>query len=128
MVVGELISLALIASGAFLFAFPSLFSIINPIGGAFIFDSVMTRVSHDERKGIAARIGLYSLLIMFGSLWIGANLLSFFGVSLDALRIARRRGERLEPNVGWRSAFRKKELVEVVRVGERRRCKWRSFP
>jgi len=76
------------ASDAFLIAFPSLFSIINPIGGAFIFDGVTTWFDHKTRTMIAARVGFYSLLIMFGALWVGAYVLNFFGVSLDALRIA----------------------------------------
>ena len=76
------------ASDAFLIAFPSLFSIINPIGGAFIFDGVTRFFDHKTRAMISARVGFYSLLIMFGALWVGAYILNFFGVSLDALRIA----------------------------------------
>jgi multiple antibiotic resistance protein len=76
------------ASNAFLLAFPSLVSIINPIGGAFIFDGIMRGVGRADRTRIAARIGFYSMLIMFGALWVGAYVLNFFGVSLDALRIA----------------------------------------
>ena len=76
------------ANVAFLLAFPSLFSIINPIGGALIF-SVYTRAfPHPERLKIAGLVGLYSLAIMFCALWGGAYVLNFFGVSLDALRIA----------------------------------------
>ena len=76
------------AEVAFLLAFPSLFSIINPIGGALIFDAVTASFSHADRIRVAARVGLYSLLIMFGALWAGAYVLSFFGVSIEALRIA----------------------------------------
>ena len=76
------------ADVAFLLAFPSLFSIINPIGGALIFYGVTKDFSPDDRENIAARVGLYSLLIMFGALWAGALVLHFFGVSIDALRIA----------------------------------------
>ena len=84
----RVLEFAATASNAFLLAFPSLFSIINPIGGAFIFDGVLSGVGHAGRKTIAARIGLYALLIMFGALRVGAYVLNFFGVSLDALRIA----------------------------------------
>ncbi len=80
--------IAATANVAFLLAFPSLFSIINPIGGALIF-SVYTRAfAHPDRKKIAGLVGLYSLAIMFCALWGGAYVLSFFGVSIDALRIA----------------------------------------
>src|SRR5574337_97581 len=75
-------------SFAFLLAFPSLFAIINPIGASFIFDGIAKDFTRAERTAIAARISAYSLCIMFGALWGGAYVLSFFGVSLEALRIA----------------------------------------
>ncbi len=84
----RVLEFAATADNAFLLAFPSLFSIINPIGGAFIFDGVLSGVGHAGRKAVAARVGVYALLIMFGALWGGAYVLNFFGVSLDALRIA----------------------------------------
>src|ERR1700740_2797002 len=82
------LGVAATADNAFLLAFPSLFSIINPVGGALIFDSFTRDFGHADRMRVAARVGLYSLLIMFGALWGGAYVLNFFGVSLDAVRIA----------------------------------------
>ena len=76
------------ADVAFLLAFSSLFSIINPIGGALIFQAITRDFSHEQRVKVAARVGLFSLMIMFGALWTGAYVLSFFGVSVDALRMA----------------------------------------
>jgi len=87
------------AEVAFLLAFPSLFSIINPIGGALIFDAVTAGFSHADRVRVASRVGLYSLLVMFGALWAGAYVLSFFGVSIVALRIA---GGTVVAISGWR--------------------------
>ena len=81
-------SLAATANVAFLLAFPSLFSIINPIGGALIFYGVTKEFPTADKEKVAALVGVYSLLIMFGALWAGAYVLRFFGVSLDALRIA----------------------------------------
>ena len=72
---------------AFLLAFPTLFAIINPIGAALIFDGVAKDFTNPERVTVAARVCVYSLLVMFGSLWGGAYVLSIFGVSLEALRI-----------------------------------------
>jgi len=72
---------------AFLLAFPALFSIVNPPGGAFIFNEVTASLSHDERARIAGRVGVYSAIVMLVSLWGGVYVLSFFGVSLAALRI-----------------------------------------
>jgi multiple antibiotic resistance protein len=79
---------AVTANAAFLLAFPSLFSIINPIGGALIFYGITKDFARWDRVKVAARVGFYSLLIMFGALWAGASVLSFFGVSIEALRIA----------------------------------------
>jgi multiple antibiotic resistance protein len=76
------------ANVAFLLAFPSLFSIINPIGGALIFYGITKDFEPADRVKVAALVGFYSLLIMFGALWAGADVLSFFGVSIEALRIA----------------------------------------
>lgn len=74
--------------GAFLLAFPALFSIVNPIGAALIFNKVTEGRTRPERNALAWRIGGYSLLILLGSLWLGSYILSFFGVSLAALRVA----------------------------------------
>ncbi len=79
---------AVTANSAFLLAFSSLFSIINPIGGALIFYGFTKDFSSPDRVKIAALVGFYSLLIMFGALWAGTYILSFFGVSIDAMRIA----------------------------------------
>ncbi|MCJ2110879.1 MarC family protein [Methylobacterium sp. E-025] len=72
----------------FLLALSSLFSIVNPLGGALIFAQVTAGHSHDDRVWLAGRIGGYALLIMLAALWAGAPILNFFGVSLGALRIA----------------------------------------
>ncbi len=76
------------ALAAFLLAFPSLFSIINPIGGALIYIEVTRGLAAADRRRMAGRVGLYSLLVMLGALWGGAYVLNFFGVTLGALRIA----------------------------------------
>ena len=81
-------ALAHTAATAFLLAFPALFSIINPIGGAFIFGTVAKEASSAQRATLAGRVALFSLLVMLGALWVGAYILNFFGVSLYALRIA----------------------------------------
>jgi multiple antibiotic resistance protein len=73
---------------AFLLAFPALFSIVNPIGAAFIFNEVTANLSHEDRARVAGRVGLYSLLVMLGALWAGTYILNFFGVTIAALRIA----------------------------------------
>lgn len=76
------------ALAAFLLAFPALFSIVNPPGAAFIFNDIAGGYSTLDRTRLANRVGLYSLLVMLGALWGGAYILSFFGISLAALRLA----------------------------------------
>lgn len=76
------------AAGAFLLAFPALFSIVNPPGSAFIFSSVTASFTHDERMRLAGRVALYSLAVMLAALWGGSYVLNFFGISLAALRLA----------------------------------------
>jgi multiple antibiotic resistance protein len=73
---------------AFLLAFPALFSIINPIGGALIFSEVTAGRSHDERARLARGVGIYSFCVLIASIWAGSYVLAFFGISLGALRVA----------------------------------------
>jgi multiple antibiotic resistance protein len=72
----------------FLLALSALFSIVNPIGVAFIFSQVTASRSHAERQRLARMIAFYSALVMLVALWGGAYVLSFFGISLSALRVA----------------------------------------
>jgi len=76
------------AVGAFLLAFPALFSIVNPIGGALIFDAVTAGRSREDKQRMAVRIGFFALVVLLASLWLGGYILNFFGISLSALRIA----------------------------------------
>ena len=68
--------------------FPALFSIVNPIAGAFIFREATADRTHAERLTLARRVGTYSLLVMVVALWAGSYVLAVFGISLAALRIA----------------------------------------
>ncbi|HTW29210.1 MAG TPA: MarC family protein [Acetobacteraceae bacterium] len=76
------------AADAFLLAYPALFSIVNPIGGALIFSEMTAERAHPERQRIAAHVGFYSLMVLLVSLWAGSYVLNFFGISLGALRLA----------------------------------------
>ncbi len=77
-----------LAPQCFVLAFSALFSIVNPTGSAVTFSRVTAEQSHCERVALAGRTGFYAALVMLGALWVGAYVLSFFGVSLAALRIA----------------------------------------
>ncbi len=75
-------------AGAFLLAFPALFSIVNPLGAALVFAEVTAGRTSAERASLALRVASYGFLILFVSLWLGSALLHFFGITIGALRIA----------------------------------------
>lgn len=75
-------------TGSFLVALPALFSIVNPLGGALIYNQVTADRGQAERVGLAWRVATYSAVVMLSALWVGASLMSFFGVSIEALRVA----------------------------------------
>jgi multiple antibiotic resistance protein len=75
-------------SGGFLLGFPSLFSIVNPLGSSLIFSQVLADRTPAERAVLARLVGFYSCIVLLVSLWAGAQILHFFGVSIAALRIA----------------------------------------
>jgi multiple antibiotic resistance protein len=76
------------AQGSFLLAFSALLSIVNPVGVALIYNQVTTGCTHSERAALARKISVYSCIVMLTALWAGASVISFFGISLAALRIA----------------------------------------
>ena len=72
----------------FLLAFPALFSIINPLGGAFIFLSATRGFSRPMRTTLARWVAIHSFIILNVSLFVGAYVLNFFGISMPVLRLA----------------------------------------
>ena len=72
----------------FLLAFPALFSIVNPVGIAFVFFSATSRFSHSLRASLARWIAIYSFIIITASVYVGAYVLGFFGISVPVLRVA----------------------------------------
>ena len=91
---------------SFLVAFPALFSIVNPFGGALIYSQITLGRPHPERVALAWRVATYSAIVMLVSLLIGATLMSFFGVSIDALRVA---GGTVVAVSGWRMLYNPQE-------------------
>jgi multiple antibiotic resistance protein len=76
------------APGAFLLGLPALLSIVNPLGSALIFHQVLQGRTHQERAYLARQVAIFSTAVLLVSLWAGAAILDFFGVSLSALRLA----------------------------------------
>ncbi|MCE4225120.1 NAAT family transporter [Methylobacterium sp. C25] len=76
------------AAKSFLAAASALFSIVNPLGGALIFAQITGDRTHADRTVLARRVMVYSAIVLLASLWIGAYVVDFFGVSIPALRVA----------------------------------------
>ena len=72
----------------FLYLFAALFSVLNPIGTVPIFVALTQDDSSAERSRISLWTGINVFIILVISLFTGQHLLSFFGISIDALRIA----------------------------------------
>jgi len=72
----------------FLLAFPALISIVNPFGGTFIFLSATERFHPSLRRQLARWVAIYSFIIINASLYVGAYVLTFFGISIPVLRVA----------------------------------------
>lgn len=83
----------------FLLAFGALFSIVNPLSGAFIFFGATRDLAPRTRIHVARWVGIYAFCIITVSLYIGAYVLSFFGVSIPVLRVA---GGIVISMSGWR--------------------------
>ncbi len=75
-------------SAFFLLAFPALFSIINPLGGAFVFLTATRGMSQPVRTRLARQVATYSFFMLLASMLIGAFVLRIFGISVPVLRVA----------------------------------------
>src|SRR6202035_4686918 len=76
-----------------------LFSIVNPLSGAFIFFGATRELEPKVRALTARWVAIYSFTIVAVSLYVGAYVLGFFGVSLPVLRVA---GGIIVAAAGWR--------------------------
>jgi multiple antibiotic resistance protein len=72
----------------FLLAFTALFSIVNPLGGAFIFFGATQDFDARTRARTARWVAIYAFAIVTVSLYVGAYVLEFFGISIPVLKVA----------------------------------------
>ena len=73
---------------AWLFGFSALISIINPPAGALIFHGMTRWLTEQERARLARAIAINSFIVLLAALFLGTPILGFFGITLEALRIA----------------------------------------
>ncbi len=83
----------------FLLAFGALVSIVNPLSGAFIFFGATRELEPKVRAQVSRWVAIYAFSIVAASLYIGAYVLSFFGISIPVLRVA---GGIIVAMSGWR--------------------------
>ncbi|GHC49577.1 MarC family protein [Ulvibacter litoralis] len=72
----------------FLYVFAALFSVINPLGTVPVFVGLTSDESPKERGKTSFLTAVNVIVILTISFFAGTYLLDFFGISLNALRIA----------------------------------------
>jgi multiple antibiotic resistance protein len=70
-----------------LFGFTGLISIINPIGMAFVFLERTRSLTNAERAKLAKKVATNIFFTLLAIFFVGAPVLNFFGISMEALRI-----------------------------------------
>lgn len=68
--------------------YTALFSIINPLGSAFVFFAITRTLPLQDRERLAKRVGFFAWATLLSSLFGGIYLLQFFGITLPVLRVA----------------------------------------
>ncbi len=68
--------------------FAGLLPIANPFSTAVVFLALTARLSEDDRERQARLASLYALGVLWVFLFAGALIMSFFGISIPALRVA----------------------------------------
>jgi len=66
----------------------SLFSVVNPIGAVPVFLALTPSDTKEERRSTALKTSTYFALLLIAFFLAGTVILSFFGISLSAMRIA----------------------------------------
>ena len=72
----------------FIYLFAALFSVLNPIGTVPIFVGLTQFDSKKERSRISLWTAINVFIILLVSFFVGQYVLTFFGISIEALRIA----------------------------------------
>jgi multiple antibiotic resistance protein len=72
----------------FIYSFGALFSIMNPLGTVPVFVGLTKELELKERASISFWTSINVLIILLFSFFAGKYMLSFFGITLDALKIA----------------------------------------
>ena len=77
----------------------ALFPIVNPIGSAAVYLTMVQNIDAELQRKLVNRITLYSFFLLFVSMLCGGKILSFFGISLYSVQIG---GGIIVAANGWR--------------------------
>lgn len=72
----------------FIYVFAGLFSVINPLGTVPVFVGLTKEDGLKERNRISFWTAINTLIILLISFFFGKYILSFFGITINSLRIA----------------------------------------
>jgi len=72
----------------FLSTFAGLFSVLNPLGAMPLFLTLTAGETSTSRRLIARKASIYMVIILLVAFFVGQYILNFFGISVDAMRIA----------------------------------------
>ena len=72
----------------FIYLFAALFSVLNPLGTIPIFVGLTSDYTKQERATVSLKTSLNVFIILVISFFLGQYVLTFFGITITALRIA----------------------------------------
>jgi multiple antibiotic resistance protein len=72
----------------FMYAFASLFAMINPIGMSSVFLAMTQNCAAERRHKLAYKVAMYGAIFLICSYFIGPFILSFFGISLPYIEVS----------------------------------------
>lgn len=72
----------------FLAVFSGVFSVVNPLGAMPVFVSLTEGASFSEKRQQAVKISIYMISILLAFFFAGNQILSFFSIQLEHIRIA----------------------------------------
>ena len=110
--------------GAFVLTFSTFLPVINPFSGAMFFCTLTSNLADRDRTFVANRIAVYSLVILLVCLSCGHLILSFFGISVGALRVA---GGCVLFAAGWNALNAPTQEEQVGEPKELSRAKLKSM-
>ena len=73
---------------SFIYLFAALFSVLNPLGTIPIFVGLTSDYTQKERAVVSLKTSINVFIILTISFFIGQYVLTFFGITITALRIA----------------------------------------